>query len=362
MVQAANPASATEQSPAEAGSAGWLIVLTLVTLLALSAATLLLPHDRYIRYQQLLPTIQFRTVWSYERIEFDPTPIEIAVIGNSRLQASVSGPQLEADLARSLGRPVRVANLSLPQEGRNAHFAVAKLLLERRPELKLIVLSAIEQMPREGHPAFRNIAEASDIVAAPMLLNRDYLNDLAFVPYRQMALFVQSHYPASFGVSRGWNRGTYIGTQYDSTLSFDTPTGNHVDRDLIHSEAELLPSATARARSITPQLLPQSAADVEFAVERHYTRDIQALAAKRGVKVAFLYAPIFHYPLPVGQADFYRSLGPLAEAKFLSSHPDYYSDYGHVNRRGAQKITSWLAEFIVAQRLLGQPQLPAKAQ
>lgn len=350
MVAAVNTQPATE----EAGSAWLAIALTLLTFVALSAATLLLPHDRYVRYQQLLPTIQFRTVWSYERIEFDPTPIDVAVIGNSRLQAAISGPQLEAELTGDLGHPVRVANLSLPQEGRNAHFAVAKLLLERRPELKLIVLSAIEQMPREGHPAFRNIADASDILSAPVLLNRDYLNDLAFVPYRQMALFVQSHFPASFGVTRKWDRTAYIGPEYDSTFSFDTPTGNHVDRDQIHSAADLLPSATARARSITPPLLPASAADMEFAVERHYTDEIRALAAKRGVKIAFLYAPIFHYPLPVQQASYYKAIGPLAEAKFLSGHPDFYSDYGHANRRGAQQVTSSLADFIVSEKLLGE--------
>ena len=32
------------------------------------------------------------------------------------------------------------------------------------------------------------------MVAAPVLINRTYLEDLAFIPYRQMSLFVQSRF------------------------------------------------------------------------------------------------------------------------------------------------------------------------
>ena len=62
----------------------------------------LLPHDRYIRYQQpgLLQSYLFRTRWVYERIHFDKTPIDIAVIGSSRAEDAISAPILGRALSR----------------------------------------------------------------------------------------------------------------------------------------------------------------------------------------------------------------------------------------------------------------------
>ena len=239
------------------GARAWpLLALLALGFLAFNAATLLLPHDPYARYQQLLPTIQFRAVWGYERTVFDKTPIDVAVVGNSRLGAGVSAPQLQQQLSAALGRNVNVANLSMPQEGQNTHYVIAKRLLEHHPEVKLIILSAIGQMPREGHPAFRNLADARDVVGAPILLNADYANDLAFLPWRQISLFVQGLFPATFGI-HDFAGSAYDGPGYDTTASFRTPTGNYVDRDSIHSDAELRGQADARAATIDAPQLPE---------------------------------------------------------------------------------------------------------
>ncbi len=104
----------------------WLLLAAVVlSFFGLSAATLALPHDPLVRYQQLAPTLHFRSIWSYERVAMDKTPIDIAIIGNSRLQSAISAPVVQARLSERLGRPVHVVNLSLPQEGRNAHYAMA---------------------------------------------------------------------------------------------------------------------------------------------------------------------------------------------------------------------------------------------
>ena len=343
-------------APDTPAPASWRqIALAVLVFAALCGGSVLLPHDPYIRYQQLSETIQFPAVWGYERIIFDPAPIDVAVIGNSRLQAAISAPQLSRELTAQTGQSVTVANLSMPQEGRNAHYAIVRNLLEHRPEVKLIVLSAIEQMPREGHPAFRSIAEADDLLTAPVLVNRDFLGDAAQLPFRQMSLFVQTQWPEAFGVSRRFRPEAYRGTAYDSTFSFRSPTGNYVDRDSLVPASELLPPARARAETITPPLLPASAADIEFSVERIYTRKIADLARAKGVRVVFLYAPIYHYPLPLKDLSFYEAIGPVLQEKFLSARPDFYSDYGHLNRRGAVQATSVLGRFITARSLLKEP-------
>lgn len=318
----------------------------------LFAATLLLPHNPYIRYQQLLPTIQNMAVWGFERTEFDDTPIDVAVIGNSRLQAAVRAPDLQRALSENLGSEIHVANLSMPQEGRDSQYVIAKRLLVSHPETKLLILSVIEAMPRESHPAFRNIADAEDVVGAPMLVNRSYFDNLFILPYRQMSLFVQGLAPEAFGVSPGFDRAAYAGTDRDMTKSFTTPLGDFVDRDSVHSPKELLPSARERIASITPPVLPGVGEGFEFAVERTYTDKIARLARANGTRVAFLYTPIYSSTLPIPDRAFYEQYGTILEAGFLADKADFYSDYGHLNRQGSAAMTDWLARELAAQEAM----------
>ncbi|MFO6446938.1 hypothetical protein ACLBKU_07290 [Erythrobacter sp. NE805] len=325
----------------------WLMIaLVVLSMLGLGAATLLLPHDTYVRYQQLTSTLQFRTVWSYERLAFDQTPIDIAVIGNSRLQAGVSGPLLAQRLSERLGRKVHVANLSIPQEGRSAHYVLARELFRHHPEVKLVLISAIEAMPRESHPAFRNIAEAPDILDAPMLINLAWLDDLAYIPYRQMSLFVQSRLPQVFGVGT-FHRKDYAGTNFDSTKSFISPTAGLVDRDTTHTAGELRPKAQARVRGITPPVLPVALANQEFAVERQYTKAIAELAEANGTALGFVYLPIFENPERLRQESYYLAAGPVLSATCIAGHAEFFSDYGHLNRTGAVAVTRMLGDTLV---------------
>ena len=66
----------------------YLAVLAVAGLvLAVLAAAL--PHDPYIRYQTTKGTIYERTRFQYERLHFDPTPIDIVFIGSSRTAGGV---------------------------------------------------------------------------------------------------------------------------------------------------------------------------------------------------------------------------------------------------------------------------------
>ncbi len=337
--------AASEQTEGGVLSPWLLLALVVLSVFGLSAATLLLPHDPYVRYQQLGPTLHFRTVWTYERLAFDKTPIDIAIIGNSRLQSGIAAPVVQARLRELAGRDVHVANLSMPQEGRNAHYAIARQLFAHHPEVKLVLLSAIEAMPRESHPAFRNIAEASDIAAAPVLINRSFLDDLAFVPFRQMSLFVQTQFPEAFGI-HGFSRTGYFGTDFDTTQSFVSPTAGFVDMERVNTAQDLRPSAQERVRSITPPLFPGSLARFEFRVEQQYTRAIADLARANGTAVGFVYLPIFENPEPLRQPEFYRVLGPVFTVGCVAARPEVYSDYGHLNRVGAHEVSRWLGDAL----------------
>jgi hypothetical protein len=324
----------------------WLLLAAvMLSFFGLSAATLALPHDPLVRYQQLAPTLHFRSIWSYERVALDKTPIDIAIIGNSRLQSAIAAPVVQARLSQRLGRPIHVVNLSLPQEGRNAHYAMAKQLFTHHPEVKLVLLSAIEDMPREGHPAFRNIADARDVLAAPVLINRSYLEDLAFVPYRQMSLFVQSELPQTFGVG-SHDGAAYAGPDYDTTTSYVSPTRGLIDKDVVIPADELRGPARERVRSITPAVLPAALAAQEYPIEYHYTRAIADMARANGTAIGFLYLPIFEFPEPLRQAPFYRALGPVLTAECLAPRSEVYSDYGHLNAAGAREVSAMLGDTL----------------
>ena len=123
-----------------------------------AAAASLLPDDPYMRYATLDHTIQNRVRWIYERIHFDPAPVDVAVIGPSRSGAAVAAPRLEADLA-ALGQPLRAVNFSLPENGRDLNWVILdELLAVKHP--RLVVIGVIEKPSRFGHPAYKYVAPA----------------------------------------------------------------------------------------------------------------------------------------------------------------------------------------------------------
>ena len=332
----------------------WLIGLVLLAFLGFSAASIALPHDPYIRYQQLGDTMHAETIGNYEKLHFDNTPIDIAIIGNSRLRSGVISDLLSAELEDDLGAKPNVINLSMAQEGRNAHFSLARELLETHPETKLIILSAIEQMPREGHPSFRTIANSGDVLRAPLLVNRTYLDDLVFLPFRQMSLFAQTQLPKTFGVRREYSpapaENATLQSEAESWIPpWELEWGAFPSRQ---TEEQIRAAAIARVTGINDQLLPEWAADFEFTHERAYTGQIAKMAGETGTRLAFLYLPIFENPEPLRQLGYYEDLGPVFSATHLADDAEIFRDYGHFNPDGSMQLTRWLAEQIIERETL----------
>ncbi len=120
--------------------------------LTISAVACALPDNAYQRWQLLDGTIHANLRWIYERIHFDPTPIDVAVVGPSRTQADVEAPRLSAEL-KAKGLPDNVVNFSLAEAGRNINaLIVEELLKARRP--RLIIVGVTEKPSRFGHPGF----------------------------------------------------------------------------------------------------------------------------------------------------------------------------------------------------------------
>ena len=320
----------------------WILLAMLAVAVTLwLAITLVLPHDRYIRYQQLTDSDLFRTRWVYERIHYDKTPIDVAIIGSSRVEAGISAPVLEKELTEKFGRQIYVANLAIPQEGRNLHYLVARELIEKHPETKIILLSVVEQ-DDVTHSAFRYLADVKDLLHAPLAINHYYFLDAGFLPYRQMSYFVQTLFPRWFGVSRTF-RQDYAGTAMDTTHSFYLPSGKLVDRDAVASPEKLAAGSKQIIETDGGVWHPSTSwQTLNNPLEPEYTKRLADLARAHCVEVVFVRLPFYNSPSNMYDAGFYRTLGPLLDAQQLSADPHSYSDAGHFNRYGIDRVSPWL--------------------
>lgn len=304
-----------------------------------------LPHDRYIRYQVFANADLFRSRWVYERIHYDKTPIDVAILGSSRLETSVSAPILEDELSEKFGRPIRVANLAIPLEGRNMHFLLVRELLENHPETRIILLSLVENGDL-SHPAFRYLGDPIDLLRAPLFISHYYFLDASFLLYRQMNYFVQTEFPGWFGLSRTF-RKDYIGTNFDTTYSFYLPSGKMVDRNHVMPIDLLEEDYRQRMVGKTiPWHRPSRWHALNNPLEEEYTKRIVDLAREHGVEVIFVRIPYYKSQPHMYDENFYHSLGPVLDAEGLTTDPRDFEDGGHYNRVGTNLVSAWLKHAI----------------
>jgi hypothetical protein len=322
--------------------------------LGLAVVACLLPERPYERWQLLDGTIHGRARWIYERVHFDPRPIDVMVVGPSRTARGVDPLQLQALLSRP-GRPVRVVNFALPENGRNINDAIVEEALKEKTP-KLIVIGVIEKPSRFGHSAYKYVAPRSLVVDPGYLANANYPSDLVYLPFRQMKLALAYVAPQAAGLTDHFDPA-----QYDpdppNPSTVVKPDGSVEDWTQPASPQELHRGITKLERGMHPPILPASLADVEFGDEHHYLRRIVAAAQKKGVKVAFLSIPYCTGTSDVQEERFYRQYGPVWNAGFLSSRTELYADYAHLTVAGAKIMTAWLAPYVAED--LGLPQASA---
>lgn len=322
-------------------------VLGIAVLAAVAAC--LLPADTYQRWQLLNGTIHARSRWTYERIHFDPTPIDVAVIGPSRTMA-VDPLRLEAGL-RARGAPARVVNFALPEGGRNINYVFVHEMLKTKTP-KLLVIGVVEKPSRFGHPAYKYVAP-NDIVANPGYLgNLRYLSDLAYMPFRQMRLFLANILPGGTGLTKTFIPSRYAGPSIGRTANFQLPDGTRRSWTEPATYYELARGVHKLEAGNTPAVLPRALADVEFGDERYYLRKIAAEARAKGARVVFVFLPYYTGPSTIQELGFYERFGPVWSAAFLAPSADLYADYAHLDTEGSKILTDWLTPK-VAQMLAG---------
>ena len=339
------PVSAKAARPGTLSASAFLIFGALLVA-CFFAAALSLPGDRYLRFQQLKDTEQYRAQWIYERIHFDPTPIDVAILGPSRSLFAVNGPRLERDLA-ALGYPgLHVVNFSLPDDGYDLVQALAKELVKyRRP--KVMVVSISEQPSRKSHPAFKELADSWDIVRSP-LDSISYLENLVRAAYRQIALALVQAAPGFFGQSLSFDPSRYAGPSVDTTVDVRLPDGQLVDHSSVKSLSAL---ETDRARFLSHTHAPLLGGRVdflEFAITRFGIDGIAKAARAAHAKLYFLYQGYYRGPREPYDKALYTSRGTLLSGNAGMDDYRLFVDSRHRNHQGAVVLTDALADQLAA--------------
>lgn len=329
------------------GRSAIFFVFELVAVFAvLSLGAIALPHDKYLRYQAPNDAQAPVLYWIYERIHFDPTPIDVAFIGSSRTGNSVHSRRLEEDLA-SRGVSAHAVNFYCARAGVNLQYVIAKELLANR-KVKLLVLEITEREERKGHDFFSLYADPSDVFAAPLFPNFNYLTDLARLPGRQFGLALDTALQ-SWGLRNpDFVPPLYEGPNLDHAEFIQTLDGVKHFRVAAHSEAEMQAIRAGWLRGVTRSILPQSLSDLEYHMPRYYTDQILDLARARGTDVVFLYSPQFAGPRSPPPYEIYASRASLVNPWTAVQDYRLWLDENHVNWSGAKRLTDYVADALAS--------------
>jgi hypothetical protein len=314
-----------------------LMTFVVLNVMALSV----LPHDKYLRYQALNDAQAPTTYWIYERIHFDPTPIDVAFIGTSRTGMSIHSARLEEDLLRD-GIHAKAVNLYCVRNGINLQYVIAKELLNAR-KVKLLVLEITEGEERKGHDAFNLYADREDILSAPLLINFGYLSDIARLPGRQVSLAWQTALQRWGLRDPDFVPPPYEGPNRDHAQFIRSLDNKLHFHSLAHSRAEMDQLHTAWDRGLTRPLLPESFSHLEYHMARYYENRILDLARAHGTHVVFLYTPKYGGPETPRPYEQYADRADLINPWEVGKDYPLWLNENHSNWEGAKRITDYVA-------------------
>lgn len=321
-----------------------------VALLAVLGASILLPHDRYYRYQAHSSGTTRKADWIYERLHFDRRPVDVALIGTSRMAGGLSAQTIERDYCAATGRRIHVANLGIPETGRNLHYALAREAARaKRPELFVVELNEVES--RRPHPGFVVLADAADVLTAPIAVNLNYFADLARLPGRQMTLFFESlaGRPAVRSRFSPENYSLY----FDRTRTIPLLDGRVIDKTAAMTKNELDALFDERmAREAPLHILGGLLAPIEYRFSRRYLRGLEEAAARTGAEVLYAYLPAYRFPAfpAVLQNDLAIDRVAIDLGGASADNPSLWFDATHWNAAGADLASRRFAAALARAR------------
>jgi hypothetical protein len=320
-----------------------IITILVVALLSAIAASYL-PDDPYQRFKLLDGTIYESLRRTYERIHYDPRPIDVAVIGPSKSELGISAMRIQRDLS-VLGNNSQVENFSITADGRNIEWIIVKELYKRKSP-KVLVISIDEEPFPWGHMAFKYAAPATDVSvpASPFLHN--YFKDLVYLPFRQIELFGEMLLPDWFGSNRRFDPNHYARARSDFTSTFLGKNGEWVQMDVQLPRAKLISDYRDYLVHEKKSHMPKIFVKYDQADDRVYMDKIVQLANKHGTRIVFVFIPRFMGALSYNNRSYYERFGIIQDNSDIGQRESLYSGWPHVNHAGAMMISDRVAKTV----------------
>lgn len=315
------------------------VVITVACLLFF----LLLPHNKYVRYQLLDIGVYSKATWIFERTHFSSTPIDVAFFGTSHTLNGIDSELVEMHLNAGSSSGRNVVNFAIPHLGRDMHHTLISMLLsEHTPEA--IVLEVRESEARDLHPATHYLADSTSLISAPVFVNLRYIGNLIRQPSRNLKVALNSVF------------------QDLSTMAFKKEANDVPDHK---NYALSFPDGRPRAMSPGKQKLDEERNNenvtapykynniselksfIFFNANNTYVKRIQALAAEKGVEIYYLYLPDYgtsSFPIRNNYVSNYEEM--ISPSFSFYQEPAYFNDLGHFNALGAELMSKFVGKAL----------------
>jgi hypothetical protein len=305
-----------------------------------------LPNDSYQRAQLLDRTIYQSLRWSYERIHFDPRPVDVAIVGPSTAVLGLNAARIQSDL-ESAGKPAQVANFAIIATGRNIEWAILHELYKAKKP-KVVVVAVDERPALFGHNGFKYFAPAAAIVSPPAIYLHNAFYDLSYLPYRQLELFAAWLLPDAVGLTKRFDPVKYASFRTDNTVTHVMEDGEVVEMDRRIPKEALQDQARRRVWQHGPKFIPGRIANIVDSDDHAYIDLISRDAAAHGAKVIFLYIPFYDGAPRVDDREYLEKRGMLVENSDLAQRDDLYQGSAHLNHAGALVLSDRVASIVAA--------------
>jgi hypothetical protein len=319
-------------------------ISTLAIAAALLVCAALTPHDPYYRWQELETKFSRKGDWIYERLHFDPTPIDVALIGTSRTANGISGPDVEKAFCEATGRRIQVVNLGYAGIGRDIEYVIAKeAAFAKKPRLLLVELNEFEF--RNQHESFIVIANPIDVLAAPIFVNSSYISNVGRLPGRQLSLFFKTRLRTP-NVRETFDRAAYNPRADDRTRAYTMLDGTMRSRFVRVPADELEKELRTRRREKKKAELPRALEPIGHNVARHYLKGIEKLARAHGGAVQYLFLPAYMDPaMPESVRRQLDVEGPIIDlGGSLALKSEFWRDATHTNAWGSMAQSKRLGQ------------------
>jgi hypothetical protein len=283
-----------------------------------------LPYSEEFAYHYIENDCYNHGSWIYDRINHNPSPIDVAFIGSSHTIHAIQDKKTE----ELLGQNIHIANLGYCRYGRNIEYLILKMLLKYKSP-KLIVIEVHEDEEKNSHDIFPYLAETKDLLLPPTSINRDYLSDL---------------------IQGGSARLEYFKTTYIFRKTYPEPTDERygyaaTDRQVSGAELEENKRVWKnRLSQINPEIIENIQAKFPLA----YLNEMVKILQKKSIPFMFIYLPESGSSLQKPKyASLYQDLAPLIiPPQSIFDEPSNWMDASHLNDKGSEILSTWLAEHL----------------